>query len=415
LLIGSYLILSNGILYQLDIGVNLELITLLTWVVGDTGILFLIIFSYVFFEVRKKYKKLKTFFYGVMAINGTLISIVIFAVLFDNSLFYITKITQPFYKSTLVLIILFGIYMYMKKEAGAKVYIAGQGILLTSTVLYLLGLSGSIEDRKIVSYLPFFGILIDISLLTLIQYEKTKKEIEDLKKNKELLLEQSRFYSIGQAIGHITHQWKQPLTNIGTSITLFEAILHHKTDELIPTVKSKLPSLNSDIAFMKNTMDEFSEFYGKDIEKKEFFLKETINNIKKILSSKVTLSKAQIDLKTDLEKIYGYEHIFSNIVLIMINNSLDEFISSPNSNNKISIFIEKKNSEIILHYRDNGGGIKISPVEKAFEYFVSTKKGGSNQGMGLPILKMLVEEKLKGSITVENRDRGVFFQILFSI
>ncbi|EJF06558.1 histidine kinase [Thiovulum sp. ES] len=63
-----------------------------------------------------------------------------------------------------------------------------------------------------------------------------------------------------------------------------------------------------------------------------------------------------------------------------------------------------------IDYRDNAGGIKVEPVEKVFDYFVTTK---GSQGIGLSIVKHIVE-KLQGQISVSNENGGVFFSFKFS-
>ena len=125
-----------------------------------------------------------------------------------------------------------------------------------------------------------------------------------------------------------------------------------------------------------------------------------------------------VELKLEIEDAFElncYEHIFSNIMMILIDNSLDSF-QSATLGNQIKISITKQNKHYQIDYRDNAGGIKIKPIEKVFEYFISSKEDTNTKGhgMGLAIAKMLVEDRLKGKISVKNRDNGVLFRIVFS-
>lgn len=224
-----------------------------------------------------------------------------------------------------------------------------------------------------------------------------------------LLLEQSRFSSIGQAIGNISHQWRTPLTKLGTSITLLEAIHEHKIEELNETFKIKLPLIKNSIELMKKSVDEFSDFYS--IKKDEdFSLLSCLENIIEILSSKIMLKKVSIKHEIPKEMtIKSYEHIWSNIFLILIDNSLDAF--KEEKDRSILISLEEGKNNLKIKYIDNAGGIKIKPIESIFEYFVSYKENSNGSGIGLAVMRMLIVDKLKGSINVQNYKDGVKFEI----
>jgi len=231
-------------------------------------------------------------------------------------------------------------------------------------------------------------------------------------KAKTMLMEQSRFASMGQAIGHITHQWKHPLTLLGTSVSLLETMLRHDKDNIFTHLEKELPGMTHSIEHMKKTMIELSNYYSGKIKNITFSPRNTINNCITLLSAKSTLKNAKItiDIAEDLE-IINYEHIFSNIMIVLIDNSLDAF--HYQNDNQIDISITSYEKNYILSYRDNAGGIKIEPIEKVFDYFVSSKGESQGHGIGLAMVKILVEERMEGKITVENRDDGVVFEICF--
>ncbi|MBL0721075.1 MAG: HAMP domain-containing histidine kinase [Sulfurovum sp.] len=293
------------------------------------------------------------------------------------------------------------------KEIESKYYLLGQSLILFALIIYQLALF-----HKFYRYVITFSVIIDIILLFIAQSLKTKKHLNKLYQAKIMLMEQSRFASMGQAIGHITHQWKHPLTLIGTSVSLLETILRHDKDNTLMHLEKELLSMTHSIGHMKKTMMELSHYYSGKLEQIAFSPRETINNSIALLSAKSTLKNAKItmDIPKDFE-IINYEHIFSNIIIVLIDNSLDEFKSQ--NDNKIHISIESHKNNNILKYRDNAGGIKIELIEKVFDYFVSSKGESQGHGIGLAMVKMLVEERLDGKIGVENKDDGVVFEICF--
>lgn len=120
--------------------------------------------------------------------------------------------------------------------------------------------------------------------------------------------------------------------------------------------------------------------------------------------------KVELNIAKELE-LLGYDNIFSNVMLILIDNSLDAYENSLN--NHIKITIEQNEHLNIIIYEDNAGGIKIEPIEQIFDYFVTTKnENDSSHGFGLAIAKLLIENILKGSIRVENTSLGAKFKLL---
>jgi two-component system, sensor histidine kinase LadS len=241
-------------------------------------------------------------------------------------------------------------------------------------------------------------------------YFRNQREQENLKKSKMLLIEQSRFNSIGQAIGHVSHQWKSPLTSVGTSLTLLETIYNHDPERLITTFEKQLPLMKKSITLMKKSMDEFSNFYQTKAQKEEFLLIDSIFNIVEILSSKIILKRVEIvyEIEENL-KLRSYEHIISNIFLVLINNSLEAFGSGDNN---IKISAKQNEKEMVITYEDNAGGIKIKPIESVFDHFVSAKENKKSSGIGLAVVKLLVNERLNGKISVKNSNNGVIFTII---
>ena len=162
---------------------------------------------------------------------------------------------------------------------------------------------------------------------------------------------------------------------------------------------------------MKKSMDEFSNFYQTKNKKEVFLFSDSLSNIVEILSSKIILKKVEINYEIEENlKINSYEHILSNIFLVLIDNSLDAFTLNENNFIKISAFTKEK--EIIISYEDNAGGIKIKPIESAFDYFTSLKNDKKSSGMGLAIVKLLINDRLKGKISVKNSEFGVIFTII---
>lgn len=401
----------HGILYFLDINLNLELITAITWNSSLFGGIFFLLFSFIFFEQKEKYRKISYLTIFFMISYLFLVLLVLYAQFFDERYFEYSWLISFIILTSTLHLFLFAIYMVLKKELGSVFYMLGEGIFLVAIFFNTLGLFNFIPYYEIMKFLIPLSYMVNLICLVLVLYAKNKIEQENLKKSKMLLIEQSRFNSIGKALGHVSHQWKNPLTKVGTSITLLETIHKHDFSRFIETFEKQLPLMKKSLNLMKKSMDEFSTFYQTKNEKENFNLIESISNITEILSSKITLQRVKINYEIQEDfKIFGYEHILSNIFLVLIDNSLEAF--SQTENNFITISTKKIKEKTIIKYQDNAGGIKIKPIDSVFDYFVSSKENKKSSGIGLAVVKMLVNDRLNGEINVQNHENGVVFTII---
>ena len=314
---------------------------------------------------------------------------------------------------TVIVLFAIGIYMIIKKEIGSKYYLVAQGLILFAITTYTFALTNIIDFEPIHNHIVAMAMIVDCFFFLFIQYRKNSQRQKELENSKRVMLENSRFHSIGKAIGNITHQWKIPLSQLGSGISVMEFEYHYDKKSFEKNFPNDVKNVKKSIQLMQDTMDQFTQFYSKNIEIKNFYPKIILNDIiLNILNHKVKDVNVKITIECDDNlSINSYKHIFSNIMIILLDNSLDAF-SNDIQDKQIKICIEKIDNLVNILYKDNAGGIKIKPIEKVFEYFESSK-GEKGSGLGLAIAKTLVIEQLQGKIHLENKDYGVEFKITF--
>lgn len=409
----SYQYSFNGVLYFLNINLNLQLITAIAWDAITIIVFFMSLFSITFFQLYKNYRRF--FWCSVFFLVASIIIFIffIFAQFIDNTLYNYYNVVLLNLLMLILYLNFLAWYMFLRKEQGSIYYLIGNSILLVVVIINTSAIMGIINYYEELKFAAPLSYVIDIISMIISVSVKNNFEQKELRKAKILLLEQSNFSSLGQAIGHVSHQWKNPLSKLGTLITLLETVSEHKLEELNNVFKSKLPLIRNSIEIMKKSMDEFSNYYTVKKEKKDFSPINCIKNVLEILDSKIILKKVNIhlDIEPDLE-IKSFEHIWSNIFLVLVDNSLDAFSLNNEENKKIYISCKKYNDSNVITYIDNACGIKIKPIESVFDYFVSEKKNSNGSGLGLAVVKMLITDRLNGKINIENFEEGVKFTIV---
>lgn len=217
---------------------------------------------------------------------------------------------------------------------------------------------------------------------------------------------------MGKTAANILHQWRQPITHVGTIAMYIESVIRDGKDTTAEKLRSVVPKLHSTIDFMTQTVLEMNEFYKSDSDCVEFDIKSKVFHILELLQEKIKFSNVQVDIWIDENlRIVQYKNAFFNVLMSIIDNALDiiEIMNVRNGIIKIEVF--EKNGTIIIEISDNAGGIHSQPLDDIFDPFVTTKE--SSSGLGLPIAKMLVEQKLGGTISVQNTNDGALFRITF--
>ena len=198
------------------------------------------------------------------------------------------------------------------------------------------------------------------------------------------------------------------IMNMETKIKL---IGHISNEDILDTIDKS----NDVIQFMSQTIEDFRNFFAINKQKKDFFITEQISRVANMIRTSLAKNniKLNIIIKDNL-KIHGFENEYSQVLINIIANSKDAIVSKNIKNGQINIKLYKKDSDAILEIGDNAGGIRIEPIQKVFEpFFTYKKKGGT--GIGLFMSKLIIENNMKGKLTVKNKTAGASFKIVLPL
>jgi len=250
--------------------------------------------------------------------------------------------------------------------------------------------------------------------------ERIKKEITSNRKKDVILYQQSKMASMGEMIGNIAHQWRQPLNLISTAASRIKL-----EDELnILTKENQTESLNAIIKstkFLSQTIDDFREFFNPNKIATEFSTTKLYEKTIQLTSARLTNKDIKIIPNIDNVDIISYENELLQALLNILNNAIDAF-EDKEQEEKIIFFDIKKaenckiqdcetpdciqsNQEgsIIITIKDNAGGIPKEYLKKIFEAYFTTKHQSQGTGIGLYMTYQIIQKHLEGYISVENK------------
>jgi len=268
----------------------------------------------------------------------------------------------------------------------------GSTFYVNTTVVPILDEDGDIEE--------FIAIRYDVTKEMELRFENEKKQ--------KLLFLQSRQASLGQMIANIAHQWKQPLTELNLAIfNLKKSFDTHDEAEF----KRYYQESKSIVKNMSQIIDDFMDFFKPAREKKEFFVKEAIEDALMIV--KKVLKENKIEIRKDIEdiKVVGIENELSQVIINIIQNAKDAFKQNQIRKRVISITAKNEKDRVFIDIADNAGGIYQEVMENIFEPYFTTKHSSVGTGLGLFVASMIIEQTFEGSLSVKNSQNGAVFTI----
>lgn len=284
--------------------------------------------------------------------------------------------------------------------------------LISWGIIGFVGFLQIMASMDILSMERGFDYFFDISmifetLLFSIFLSMRSKEVEKEKEEKEkLLVQQSKLASMGEMIVSIAHQWRQPLAEINGIVMNLDLDYQNKKLDNIRFQKHLLDIENT-TQHLSETMNDFMDFFNPKKEINHFAITElfehTINLVHMSSQNRV---KIVYDIDNNID-MYGYRSELIQVLLILINNSIDAFVTSDIVNPKIDMSATKKDDYIYFRIEDNGGGIPIKIIDKIYEPYFTSKPKTQGTGLGLYILKIIIEKSMLGEVSLKNSKDGV--------
>jgi PAS domain S-box-containing protein len=241
--------------------------------------------------------------------------------------------------------------------------------------------------------------------------EKVREEVAKNRQKDFLLIRQSRQAAMGEMIGNIAHQWRQPLTTIALLIQdLSENYSYGEFNQeyLDKTVDHAMEV----IQFMSSTIDDFRNFFKPDKLKESFLIGEAIR--KTLSFTGPGLRDKNINIRLDIDDslyITGYPNEYAQVLFSIINNAKDALLEKEVVNPSIIITVSKQQGKSVVTIADNAGGIPEEVIDKIFDPYFTTKELGKGTGVGLYMAKTIIEKHMDGKLGARNYAEGAEFRI----
>jgi len=234
---------------------------------------------------------------------------------------------------------------------------------------------------------------------------------EALRKNEQMLIQQGRQAAMGEMIGNIAHQWRQPLHIVGMSIQALKQL--NDLGELTKEILDERVSVSlQHIQYMSKTINDFGNFFKPDNKKIKFNVSEAVTDALSLVEGSLRNQHIGINvICNDAASVIGYRNQFTQVLLNLLNNARDAFIERAIADPQVTITICSEDGCAVITVADNAGGIPEEIIHKVFDPYFTTKGPQQGTGVGLFMSKTIIEKNMGGRLTAQNRDNGALFRI----
>lgn len=248
------------------------------------------------------------------------------------------------------------------------------------------------------------------------------QDITEVIRRNELLIQQSRMVQMGEMLAMIAHQWRQPLAaisattaniNIMMSLEKFDLKEEKGREECLAFLSEKLQNIDTYVESLTTTVNDFRTFYKPGKEASSIYFIEPLDKAMNIMRPSFESERIKIVQTCTVcnHKIKIHSNELMQVILSILQNSLDNFIEKKTEDPQITITCKCDSDKVILVIGDNGGGIPEDILTKIFDPYFSTKSEKNGTGLGLYMSKLIIEEHHRGRVYAQNREGGVSFTI----
>jgi len=251
----------------------------------------------------------------------------------------------------------------------------------------------------------------------LIRMSGFHRDVTEQERQNKIIASQNRIATMGEVVGNIAHQWRQPIAAINNVLNDIEIDIELEDKKQIPVqtfieVSHKVKTYTQ---YLSHTIDDFRSISSKEKVKSSFSLNKVLNDAYALVENSYTKYGIKVEInKSDkrLSDIVGYERELIQVILNIFNNAKDIFVEMAIENPCIIVNAIENERQIIITILDNAGGIPDTAKDKIFDPYFTTKHESVGTGIGLYMSRKIINEDFEGSLSVSNEEQGAKFTLV---
>lgn len=239
------------------------------------------------------------------------------------------------------------------------------------------------------------------TLETRVEQELAKSREKDL-----LLLQQARFQTLGELLVNISHQWRQPLNAIAS--LLQEQAYRISTGEIAPhgapdSITEPLQILRG----LSRSIEGFRQLCHPAAAQGSFLPSEAVERAIAMVEEGYRQQGIELTLTVVSEHpLCGTQQDMVQCLLNLLSNARDAISATSSQGGAVAILLAVVAGNQRITLTDTGGGIPQQLLSTLFDPYVTSKFRSQGVGLGLFVVRQIVEQRFHGTVTARNREEG---------
>ncbi len=241
-----------------------------------------------------------------------------------------------------------------------------------------------------------------VSVLMFVIYKGFRKyEVIITEKNRQLA-QKSKHAALGEMLGHIGHQWRQPLHTLSLAVQNIE--LQGALGTLDETLLKKQVALaNQNISYMSNIIDDWRALLMSGSSRQEIDLKESVERAITMVAPIMESHRIIIENRiADPVPTMGFVNDLVQLTINVLLNAKDQLCMTEGQRVVLLSCREEPGNIVTVMFQDSAGGIPAHLLKRIFEPYVTTKDKADGTGLGLYLCKQIAENLDEGKVWAEN-------------
>jgi signal transduction histidine kinase len=228
-------------------------------------------------------------------------------------------------------------------------------------------------------------------------------DITLLKQQETILIEQSKMVAMGEMIGNIAHQWRQPLSMITSAASGMQVKIQYDIFDKDEALKD-LDNLILSAQYLSTTIDDFQNFLKPTKSSEIFNIKDVVNKDLSMFEKSFIKNNIKFVLNLNDVETIGSTSQLLQVIINIVNNSNDILKISNLKERYIFIDLSSDENNAILKIKDNGNGIDKNNLPRVFDAYFTTKHTSQGTGLGLYMSYQIIKNSFNGNLSVINSD-----------
>lgn len=248
------------------------------------------------------------------------------------------------------------------------------------------------------------------------QYKRSLNLFDKLSNIEDFILQYSQSVIQSQMLGIISHQWRQPLNIIATSVINLE--LKSELEKLNHTdIENTAQKIHKILEQTTNTINNYNTLFKSSLSKNEFNTIDVYNMCLDLISPQLISHKIKIEnmLPTKTILATNYKNELSQTLLSLLSISKDLILIKQNENSKfdgnIKLTVEQNKEQIIFKIVNKKIDTLSTILHNGLTLNSLLKNFSNNNDIKLFVAKQIIENKLNGTLKITNHNKDLVFMI----